>query len=138
MSLAKYVDDMGLACYGVAREVETATRESASWLIAYLWDELQIEVSLTLPGVKGKSKCLATSQWLSKKLGRSMARLGVRLQQTANQFGIDRRGWATGRRPRPLAVRRERFAAMAKRRVLVAKAKRWGAKVHKVTKAGLT
>ncbi|CAK0816831.1 unnamed protein product, partial [Prorocentrum cordatum] len=137
VSLAKYVDDMGLACYGVAREVETATRESASWLIAYLWDELQIEVSLTLPGVKGKSKCLATSQWLSKKLGRSMARLGVRLQQTANQLGIDRRGWASGRRPPPTAVRKERFARMAKRRALVAGAKRWGGKVYKVTKAGL-
>ena len=66
-----------------------------------------------------------------------MARLGVPLQRTANQLGLDRRGWAPGRQPPPMAVRAESFARMAKRRALVAGAKRWDGKVYKGTKAGL-
>lgn len=86
----KFVDDMTLVTEDVmAQAVEDAVR-LATWLIDYLRDELQLEVSLTRNGKAGKTVCVTSSPAATKRIQKPCQLLGVEQTSVYRHLGLDR------------------------------------------------
>lgn len=81
ISLAKYVDDLGVSMLDKQKEVAAVLPAPVGQLVSMLEDGLDLPVSRDGPGLpKGKSIALASHCGLALKLGRPLSKYGIRLE----------------------------------------------------------
>ena len=138
IGLAKFVDDLAVSAVGVSKHAQQIAMDAYDWLAKHLKEELDMEVSVDTGRGKTKTQgntvVLVSNSWLQARLSESVSARGLRLSALAKNLGIEQRG--VGRR-KGIRVGEQRVRAVERRRLRIAFAKRNGAAVHRVAKAGL-
>ena len=131
ISLAKYVDDIGLRMKGTQKDIRQQLPAATSCLINMLENTLDLPVSR---GSKGKSVAYSSHLGLRYRLDDSLRKLGIRLVSGARNLGVDcyGAGRRTGQSVRVCSLAKLRSRA---RRLL--HFKKNGGKVIKVAKCGV-